>query len=160
MLRSRPRRYRVAMATAHDAAWSARAREAFASAGHRSGAARGAVIDLLARQDCCLGAQEIHDDLRANGRPVALATIYRCLDQLLELGLVQRVELGDGGARFEPAHDQHAGHHHHIVCERCGEVAMFEDEGLEDALHELSQRLPYAVSAHDVTLRGACPDCR
>ena len=128
-------------------------------AGHRSGGARKAVVELLARQDCCLTAQEIFDELRAEGRHVGIASVYRALDLLTGLKLVQRLEMGEGVARYEAAH---AGgeHHHHVVCERCGKVAAFEDEELEDALQGLSLRLGYALDGHDVVLRGACPDCR
>jgi Fur family ferric uptake transcriptional regulator len=67
--------------------------------------------------------------------------------------------MGEGTARYEPAH---AGgeHHHHVVCERCGKVLAFEDEALEEALDGLSIRLGFDIGGHDVVLHGSCPDCR
>ena len=124
----------------------------------RSGGARRAVVELLGGQDCCLSAQEIHDALRAGSARVGIASVYRALDGMDELGLVQRVDLGDGVARYEPALDE--GHHHHLVCDDCGKVEPFEDAALESAIERVAGGRGYAVAAHEVVLRGACEDCR
>jgi Fur family transcriptional regulator, ferric uptake regulator len=125
----------------------------------RSGGARRAVVDLLGREDCCLSAQELHDRLRAGDARVGLASVYRALDGLDELGLVQRVDLGDGVSRFERA-DPGGEHHHHFVCGDCGKVEPFEDSALEKALERVAGGRGYDLAAHDVVLRGACGDCR
>ena len=122
------------------------------------GRARAAVIELLAQQSCCVTAQEIFDRLRLAGSAVGLASIYRTLDQLSSDGFVQKVELGDGTTRYEPAQTG-CHHHHHVVCDTCGKVDAFEDDRLEQALHRVEQRTGYAVAAHDVVLRGTCGDC-
>jgi Fur family ferric uptake transcriptional regulator len=139
--------------------WAERAIDELRAAGYRAGQARLEVIGLLDSQTCCLGAQEIHDRLRASGRPVGLASVYRVLDTLAERGLLQRLELGDGIARFEPVRIDH-GHHHHLVCDGCGKVETFADESLEKAIRQVESRSGYAVAAHDVVLRGACSACR
>ena len=125
----------------------------------RSGSARRAVVELLGRQGCCLSAQEIHDSLRAAGPRVGIASVYRALEGLDALGLVQRVDLGDGVARFEPAYPD-GDHHHHLVCDDCGKVEPFEDATLEATIERVADGRGYAVAAHDVVLRGACEDCR
>lgn len=126
--------------------------------GHRNGGARRAVIELLGRQHCCLTAQEIFDELRAKGRRVGTASVYRALEQLTKDGFVQRIDVGAGMARFEPIH---AGgeHHHHLVCDDCGKVEAFADDELERALRKVERRTGYVVAGHDVVLRGACDDC-
>ena len=73
------------------------------SANGRSGGARRLVVELLGEQDCCLSAQDIHDAVRARGSRVGIASVYRALDGMDAPELVQRVDLGDGVARFEPA---------------------------------------------------------
>jgi Fur family ferric uptake transcriptional regulator len=138
--------------------WAADTTEALDRAGHRSGGARRAVIELLGRQDCCLTAQEIFDGLRTEGRTVGIASVYRVLDLLGERGFVQRIDVGAGMARFEPVHSS-GEHHHHLVCEECGKVEAFADDGLERALHKVEGRTGYSVAGHDVVLRGACADC-
>jgi len=58
-----------------------------------------------------------------------------------------------------PRADPSGHHHHHVICGDCGVVGSFEDDGLERAIHARGDRLGYRVDAHDVVLRGACPDC-
>lgn len=140
--------------------WRSEARERLRDAGRRAGAARSSVIDCLAGAPCCRSAQEIHDELAARGAKVGLASVYRTLDALAEHRLVQRVEIGDGVARFEPADDGERGHHHHLVCGTCGKVEPFADPRLERAIEAVEERSGYAVAGHDVVLRGACAECR
>jgi Fur family transcriptional regulator, ferric uptake regulator len=139
--------------------WSTTALDRLREASGRSGGARRRVVELLGEQNCCLSAQEIHDEVRARGSSVGIASVYRALEGMDALGLVQRIDLGDGVARFEPAH---AGgdHHHHLVCDDCGKVEPFEDPGLESAIERVADGRGYTVAAHEVVLRGACEDCR
>lgn len=138
--------------------WADSANAALNEAGHRAGGARSAVVELLAGQRCCLSAQEIADELRAGGNNVGLASIYRALDLLHGMALVQKVDLGDGGARFEPILPG-GEHHHHAVCDSCGRVTAFEDERLESALERLGSRLRHSIDAHEVVIHGACRRC-
>jgi Fur family ferric uptake transcriptional regulator len=138
--------------------WLDHARKELQGAGHRAGGARSAVLEALDREPCCLTAQEIFDNLRAADRKVGIASVYRTLELLSKLNLVRRVDIGVA-ACYEPAHPG-GEHHHHMFCERCGKVAAFEDEGLEDAIDRLGRRLKYKVGVHEVVLRGACPECR
>jgi Fur family ferric uptake transcriptional regulator len=137
--------------------WADHAQRELARAGHRAGGARAEVLSLLAGQDCCLSAQDIHDRLRAERRRVGLASVYRALDLLAQLRLVHRLDV-DGVACYEPA-DPSGEHHHHAICERCGRLEPFGDPELERLIHEVGERVGYRVAAHDVVLRGACPDC-
>jgi Fur family transcriptional regulator, ferric uptake regulator len=140
------------------ATWSDHAAAQLTAAGHRRGGAREAVIELLDSQSCALTALEIEDALRA-GRRVGRASVYRVLDELESLGLVSRVDVGDGVARYEP--QRHAAeHHHHLVCDGCGRLTPFQDDALEQAIRRLAERVSFAVSDHDVTLHGCCERCR
>jgi Fur family transcriptional regulator, ferric uptake regulator len=125
----------------------------------RTGAARRVVVDYLDRQDCCVSAQELHDAVRAGGARLGIASVYRTLEGLGELGLVQRVDLGDGVSRFERV-DPTGDHHHHLVCADCGKVEPFEDPALEAAIVGVAGGKGYDVAAHDVVLRGSCGDCQ
>jgi Fur family transcriptional regulator, ferric uptake regulator len=140
-------------------AWADHAANALTAAGLRTGGARAAVIDLLARQDCCVSAQEIRDALAGEpGATPGMASVYRALDTLTALELVHKVELGGTVAKYEPAHPG-GEHHHHAVCRDCGAVIPIADDGLEQALHDLADRLAFTVDAHDITLHGRCERC-
>ena len=138
--------------------WSEHVHAVLSQAGLKRGASRERVIELLASKPCALSAVEIEDELRANGRPTGRASVYRVLDLLVEHGLVERLEVGDGQARFERSHPD-GEHHHHLVCDRCGRLVAFDDPGLERAIGRLSERLGVRIDSHDVLLRGACQRC-
>ena len=150
---------RIVIICAMQSTWSEQALSALRAAGYRGGGARRSVVEHLGAQSCCRSASEIHEGIAATGGRVGIASVYRVLDSLADLRLVQRVDLGDGIARYEPGL---AGgdHHHHLVCDDCGKVEPFADDSLEVALERVAGRLGYDVAGHDVVLRGACADCR
>lgn len=139
--------------------WAQHAADRLADAGYRRGGARQAVIDLLQQQPCALSAFEIEDRLRDGDRRVARASVYRVLDELEKLKLVQRIEVGQGITRYEAHHPDGHHHHHHLVCDTCGEVIPFEDDGLERAIHKVAQRVTFDVSEHEIVLHGTCAEC-
>ena len=140
-------------------AWVEHAEQALAASGRKRGGARSALLDLLGEQHCALTAVEIEGALRASRTGgVSRASVYRVLDELEQLGLVQRVETGQAMVRYERVSGEKE-HHHHLVCEQCGDVRPFSDALLERAISSLSERVPLAVSEHEIVLRGACPEC-
>ncbi len=145
------------MSAASDS-WVEHATGRLRQAGRQRGGARAAVIETLAAQRCAISAKELGRLLSRGGRDVGAASVYRALEQLESLGLVARVEVGDGVARFEPRRpDGH--HHHHFVCDHCGAVEPFEDHALERAIDRLSGQVDFRVDEHEVVLHGACGRC-
>src|SRR5215217_6027974 len=117
--------------------------------GHKATPQRLAVLAAIAAEQ-----HQSLEGIRARCPEVGMVTVYRTLDLFSELGLVRRLDLGDG-ARYELAED----HHHHLICEDCGTVAEFEQCPLD------VQRLPqigrgFEVRAHSLEVYGRCPDCR
>lgn len=144
------------MSTAGD--WAEQASERLAQAGYRQGGARRAVIGLLAEQNCALSALEIGEALAREDRAVSRASVYRILEELEHAQLVTRIEVGHGIVRYEPVRHGH-GHHHHMVCDRCGRLIPFADEGLERELRRVCQDVSLTVVEHEVILRGSCERC-
>ena len=139
--------------------WVQSAEARLTAAGRKRGGARRAVLELLGAERCALTAHEIEDALPgAASRRVSRASVYRILDELERLRLVQRVETGQAMVRYERV-DEHEEHHHHLVCDECGVVMPFSDPALEQAIHSLSERVPLAVSEHEIVIHGACRDC-
>jgi Fur family ferric uptake transcriptional regulator len=137
--------------------WSQDASNRLAAAGYRRGGARAAVVEVLDGQPCALSAYDIEASLKAGSRAVGRASVYRVLDELEQLGLISRVEVGQGITRYEATRGDD--HHHHLVCERCGAIVPFQDERLEKAIHGLPQRVAFTVTEHEVVLRGVCASC-
>ena len=133
--------------------WSDHAIQSLERAGYKSGGSRRQVVELLAGERCAVTALEIDRRLDSVGR----ASVYRTLEQLESLHLVQRVEIGGDAAGFERLDPDL--HHHHLVCGECGLLSPFSSDALEKAIEEISRRSDFAVAAHDVVLRGTCPSC-
>jgi Fur family ferric uptake transcriptional regulator len=91
-------------------------------------------------------------EIRARCPEVGLVTVYRTLDLLSEIGAVRRLELGDG-PRYELAED----HHHHLICESCGDVSEFEKCPLD--LRRL-KGVDFEVGSHTLEIYGRCAACR
>ena len=89
---------------------------------------------------------------------VSRSSVYRIMEELEEIGLLQRVEIGQGMVRYEPVRRGH-GHHHHLVCDHCGRLQPFTDDALERAIRRLSDRVPLRVSEHEIVIHGACETC-
>jgi Fur family ferric uptake transcriptional regulator len=111
------------------------------------------VVELLAGEGCALTALEIDRRLHSVGR----ASVYRTLDQLEQLHLIQRVEIGGDAAGYERIDPDE--HHHHLVCERCGRLTPFSSEDLEEAIEAIGRQAGFQIAVHDVVLRGACERC-
>jgi Fur family transcriptional regulator, ferric uptake regulator len=141
-----------------DSAWAQHAMATLQKAGLRRGGARTAVVETLARHDCAVTALDLDEEMRSRSPRVGRASVYRALEQLEELGLVQRIEVSRGTAgyeRIEP--DGH--HHHHAICRDCGRMVRFEDPQLERAIGKVSETMSFDVTEHDVILRGRCERC-
>ena len=145
-------RTQTPVSTAPDHGWIERAETALAEAGHKRGGARRAVLELLDAQTCALTAVEIESALIGGERRVSRASVYRILDELEGLRLVQRVETGQAMVRYERvcAHDEH----HHLDV---GSEFAFADMNPEDpqnpwrywlkqsgdTLYEIAQWVPF-----------------
>lgn len=146
------------MPTSKDTAWEKHALAMLGKAGYRRGGARTAVVEALARHDCAVTALKLEEELRRRRVPVGRASVYRALELLEELGLVQRFEAARRIASYERVNPS-GHHHHHAICRRCGRMEPFEDRGLERAIKQVSDQVPFEIAEHDVVLRGLCERC-
>ncbi len=102
-----------------------------------------------------LSAETILDRVRAEMAGVSLGTIYRTLDILREIGLVQIVSVGGSAARYEAALEKH----HHLLCTSCRELTNVSAHGLEDLVREISSREGFSDTDFSLTISGRCADC-
>ena len=146
------------MTTQAKTTWAEYALERLTDAGFRRGGARTAVVEALAGHDCAVTALDLEDEMRRGKPAVGRASVYRALEQLETLGLVQRIEVCRGTAGYERV-DPTGHHHHHAICRDCGRMVPFEDPRLERALEHVAGEMSFDVTEHDVVLRGRCDRC-
>jgi Fur family ferric uptake transcriptional regulator len=146
------------MAEKVDSAWVEHALGRLGDAGYRRGGARTAVVEALSRHECAVTALELEEEMRRRRPAVGRASVYRALEQLEGLGLVQRLEVARGTASYERV-EPDGEHHHHAICARCGRMVPFEDRSLERSIARLSDEIGFEVTGHDVVLRGRCERC-
>ncbi len=126
-------------------------------AGYRMTEPRRTVSALVADRVGHFTAADLVDDARARGLGIGRATIFRTLDVMLALGLVERLDLPTG----DHAYVHCAGaHHHHVVCLTCGRTSEIADAGLRTLLRSVERQTGYRVDDHRIELFGACPSCR
>ena len=123
--------------TAAASSWKDHAFATMADAGLRRGGARTAVVEALAGHDCAVTALDLDEELRRRDPAPGRASVYRALEQLEQLGLVQRIEVCRGTAGYERV-DPTGHHHHHAICRECGRMVPFEDPQLEQAIGQVS----------------------
>jgi len=120
--------------------------------------ARKAVMEILTGCDTPLTAQEIHDRARDHGHSLGIASVYRTLEVLTELNLIQHIHHPQGCEAFGPTP---AGHKHFLICTKCDRMVAFPGrEDVEDFFHQVGQERGYEVQDHWLQLFGLCPACR
>lgn len=122
-----------------------------------------AVLTVLSQKpDSHLTAEEIYDLVRVSNPEIGLATVYRTIQMLLELKIIDRIYLDDGYVRYELGHvyeDEDSHHHHHLICIKCGRVMSFQGDLLEEFENKIEGKTGFQIQDHDVKLYGYCADC-
>ena len=108
-----------------------------------------------------MSAEDVYGILRESESEIGLATVYRALDLLSELGILVRVEFGDGCTRYElNTADPKVHHHHHLICVKCKKVIEFEEDLLEDLEETIAEESGFQILNHEVKFFGYCKDCQ
>lgn len=119
---------------------------------------REAVLETLRRHPHPLTSKEIHAAMEDGS--CDLATIYRSMKLLVEMGLVERFDFGDGIARFELSGQRPGEHHHHLICTKCQAVHQIEECFSEDLQRRVADRFGFTEVTHKLEFFGVCPHCR
>jgi Fur family ferric uptake transcriptional regulator len=125
--------------------------------GLRATRPRRAVAATLAAADRPLTPLQVYDDLRRTAPRVGLASVYRTLRMLEELGLAERVHQAEGCQAYLPARP---GHRHLALCRSCGKTREFSGDDLGRLISRVSRSIGYRIDGHWLQLEGLCADCR
>jgi len=114
---------------------------------------------ISAHRDACVSAQALADELRADGEPVGVATVYRQLDKLEKRGSIHKVLTEDGAFyQFCPAGER--GDCFLLKCERCGSITHVDCERLAPLYRHLEEEHGFTVDPRRTMLYGVCAACR
>lgn len=135
------------------------------SAGRAAGSAprvratrQGAAVEAaLARAEGFRSAQDLHAELRRQGEPVGLTTVYRHLTTLADSGTVDVLQTGDGEAVYRLCGTDH--HHHHVVCRRCGASVEVDGPEVEAWAEQVAAQAGYTDVSHTLEVFGTCAAC-
>jgi Fur family ferric uptake transcriptional regulator len=126
-------------------------------AGYRLTEPRRALAQLIADQTGHFAAADLVREARVRRLGIGRATIFRTLEVLSELGVVERLDLPTGEHAYVGCA---LTHHHHVVCSECGRTAEIADAGLRTVVREVARRTGFRVDEHRLELFGLCPACQ
>ena len=131
-------------------------RTLFRAAGKRLTHQRELILEALEKSNKHLDAEAIHDRVKQEDPDISLATVYRTLTLLKELGLVEVHSLGTERSRYESAGDTP---HYHFTCITCGKVIEFDTPLVTRVGEELSEREGIRVTEAHLHVEGYCAEC-
>jgi Fe2+ or Zn2+ uptake regulation protein len=131
--------------------------KALSEHGYRLTGSRRAVVEIVGTSPRAMTPLEVFDSARAAHPELGLVSVYRTLEKLEELHLIQRVHQPSGCQAFISASQ---GHQHMLLCQNCGQVTFFEGDDLDNLISAISSRTGYKIQEHWLQLFGICEDCR
>lgn len=116
---------------------------------------RRVILDELVRRKDHPTADQIYDSVRDRLPEISRTTVYRVLDTFVKVGAIQKVLHPGAVARFDPIRERH----HHLICERCGELFDLRAEAVPDvALPTLADG--FLIEDYTINFSGICSGCR
>lgn len=127
---------------------------------------RQAIIEILSSKGGHLSAEEIFLDVKKILPGIGLATVYRNLEILKELGIVREFDFKDGRARYEFVADKEGVEHYHLICRICGKIIDYEitpeeeADPLEELKKNLKEKFNFSIERWDIQFFGLCEKCK
>ena len=125
--------------------------------GYRLTTPRRAVVEIVARSQRVLSPAEVFRQARKRYPALGLVTVYRTLEKLEELGLIQRVHQPGGCHTFIATA---GGHQHLLICRQCGLAEYFSGDNLDNLMTSIGKNSGYAIKEHWLQLFGLCAECK
>src|SRR5512141_1843465 len=116
-----------------------------------------AIVEAILTNPRALDPVEIFDLVRQHYPGLGLVTVYRTIQKLEELGLIERLHQEHGCHRVVPAT---RGHQHFLVCSTCSTVVYFSGDNLAELIARIKQQTGYEIQEHWLQLFGLCPTCQ
>jgi len=126
-------------------------------AGYRVTKPRRAILQVIADSPRPLAPLEIHELASQQYAQVGLVTVYRTIDKMEELGLIERVHHFGHCQKIFRATNRHQ---HLLICAQCGRSTYFDGLEAEEQFRQIGEKFGYDVTRHWLQLSGVCPDCQ
>lgn len=124
--------------------------------GYRLTPQRLMILDAVDKADDHISAEDIYTQVCGQYPNLNISTVYRTLELLKELELVTETDLGDGRVRY---HSIRKGHHHHLVCHKCGNIIDMDESVLSPLKAALLMQYGFDAELRHIALFGLCKDC-
>ena len=125
--------------------------------GYRLTPQRAMILSAIENSNHHISAEEIYAQVSAKYPQVNISTVYRTLELLKRLGLVYEIDLGEGRIRY---HSESKGHHHHLVCQKCGAIIDIDESTLARLEDVLLHRYNFSAQLRHMAIFGLCENCR
>lgn len=121
---------------------------------------RRAIVDVIIKNEGKhLTIEELYDCVKYECPEIGLATVYRTIQLLEEIGIICKFDLDDGCSRYELVHAEENHQHHHLICTECGKVTEVQEDLLENLEHDIEQKYHFKIKNHSVKFYGICSEC-
>jgi Fur family peroxide stress response transcriptional regulator len=134
-----------------------RLQDTLRAAGRRLTPQRRLILQVLEESSGHLDADALYDRVKVRGVDVSLATVYRTLAVLREIGLVEEHRLGEDHGHYEAVHDEP---HYHFTCLRCGKVIEFDAPLVAQIEQELREQKGVRIASTHLHVSGYCAQCK
>ncbi len=125
--------------------------------GYRLTPGRMMIVATIEKSDHHISAEEIYTRVKAKYPRMNISTIYRTLELLERLGLVTETDLGEGRVRY---HSAEKGHHHHLVCQKCGKITDLDETLLSHLKDVLREKYGFMADLRHLAIFGHCRRCK
>lgn len=126
--------------------------------GARNTKQRTAVVEVMREMDTFASAKEIHRQLQDRQEKVGLTTVYRTLQSLADIEAVDALHMPSGETLYR--HCEAEGHHHHLVCTKCGRTEEIDGGPIEDWAKDIARQYGFELTGHDAEIFGTCSSCQ
>ncbi|MFZ7133865.1 MAG: Fur family transcriptional regulator [Eubacteriales bacterium] len=118
------------------------------------------ILDVVLQYDHHhLNIDEIYTEVKKSYPDIGIATIYRTVQLFEEIGLLSKQYFDDGCYRYELAEGTKGHNHHHLICNRCGNVIEIQDNYFQVLEHHIEKEKKFKITNHNVTFYGLCQNC-
>jgi Fur family transcriptional regulator, ferric uptake regulator len=124
--------------------------------GYRLTPQRMMVVEAIHSVDQHISAEEIYEKVKEKYPFANISTVYRTLELLKALDLVNEIDLGDGRIRYHPSEK---GHHHHLICNKCGKIIDLPESTLSPLIEMLKDEYKFKADLKHLAVFGTCSDC-